>query len=105
MRSDVHSKDNRLKKKIFHVQLLFFFRGIPFHQMPPPTLQSSIFDQETYHVPFLCAVLRLGHTEDALGGLLDILWACRGTGLCGLVMLDIWIFGKDPGGGNQIKHR
>jgi len=50
-------------------------------------------------VPFLCAVLRLGQPEAALGGLLDILGTCPsiGTGLCGLVELDIWMSGKESG--------
>ena len=50
-------------------------------------------------VPFLCAGFRLGQPEAALGGLLDILGMCPsiGTGLCGLVVLDIWMSGKESG--------
>lgn len=51
-------------------------------------------------VPFLCAGFRLGQPEAALGGLLDILGMCPSirTGLCGLVLLDIWMSGKESGG-------
>lgn len=56
-------------------------------------------------VPFLCAGLRLGQPEAALGGLLDILGMCpsMGTGLCGLVVLDIWMPGKESRG-EQAKY-
>lgn len=51
-------------------------------------------------VPFLCEGFKLGQAEAALGGLLDILGMCPSirTGLCGLVLLDIWISGKESGG-------
>lgn len=51
-------------------------------------------------VPFLCAGFRLGQPEAALGGLLDILGMCPsiGAGLCDLVLLDIWMSGKESGG-------
>lgn len=41
----------------------------------------------------------LGQPEAALGGLLDILGMCPsiGTGLCGLVLFDIWMSGKESG--------
>lgn len=50
-------------------------------------------------VPFLCEGFKLGQAEAALGGLLDILGMCPSirTGLCGLVLLDIWISGKESG--------
>lgn len=49
------------------------------------------------HIPFLCAGFRLGQPEAALGGLLDILGMSPsiGTGLCGLVLVDIWMSGKE----------
>ena len=50
-------------------------------------------------VPFLCAGFRPGQPDAALGGLLDILGMCpsMGTGLCRLVLLDIWISVKQSG--------
>lgn len=49
--------------------------------------------------PFLCAGFRLCHPEAAFGGLLDSLGMCPSvrTGLCGLVMLDIWMSRKESG--------
>lgn len=51
-------------------------------------------------IPFLCTGFRLGQPEEALGGLLDILGMCPsiGTGLCGLVVLDIWLSVKHSDG-------
>lgn len=53
-------------------------------------------------VPFLCAGFRLGQLDVALGGLLEILGMCpsTGTGLCGLVVLDIWMSQKESRGKN-----
>lgn len=55
-------------------------------------------------VPFLCAGFKLSHPEVALGGLQDILGMCPSiaTGLCGLVMLDIWISGKQSKGEQTV---
>lgn len=53
---------------------------------------------ELTKVPFLCVGFRPCHPEAAFGGLLDNLGICPSirTGLCGLVMLDIWRSRKEP---------